>query len=70
MYKVSIKAARINANLTLRESSEKIGVSISTLKNWETGKTFPNQPMIEKICEVYEVPYDFLNFYTPMLALS
>lgn len=63
MYKVSMKAARINADLTLIEAADKIGVSISTVKNWEAKKTFPNQPMIEKICEVYSVPYDMLKFF-------
>ena len=63
MYKVSLKAARINANLTVDQSAKKIGVSVSTIKNWETGKTFPDQPKIEKICTVYDVPYDLIKFF-------
>ena len=63
LYKVSMKAARINANLTIAEAADKIGVGISTIKNWEAMKTFPNQPMLEKICEVYAVPYDMLKFF-------
>ena len=63
LYKVSMKAARINANLTIAEAADKIGVGISTIKNWEAKKTFPNQPMIDKICEVYAVPYDLLKFF-------
>lgn len=62
MPKISLKAARVNANLTIEEAAEKIGVSPSTLKNWESGITFPNQPKIEKICEVYGIHYDYLNF--------
>ena len=62
-YKVSMKAARINAELTLEEAAREFGVSISTVKNWEAKKTFPNQPMIDKICEVYAVPYDMLKFF-------
>ena len=62
-YKVSMKAARINAELNLAEAADKIGVSISTVKNWEAKKTFPNQPMIERICEVYAIPYDMLKFF-------
>ena len=63
MYKVSLKAARINADLTLEEAAVKIGVSVSTIKNWEVKKTFPDQPKIEKICEAYAVPYDMLKFF-------
>lgn len=62
-YKISLKAARVNANLTLAEASEKIGVSVSALKNWEAKKTFPDQPKIERICEAYSVPYDMLKFF-------
>ena len=61
--KISLKAARINAGLTQSEAAEKIGVSLSTLKNWEKGKTFPSQPMIDKICEVYGVAYDNIKFF-------
>ena len=62
-YKLSMKAARINAELNLAEAAEKIGVSISTVKNWEAKKTFPNQPMIERICAAYAIPYDMLKFF-------
>jgi transcriptional regulator with XRE-family HTH domain len=61
--KISLKAARVNAGLTQTESAERIGVSVSTIKNWEAGKSFPNQPMIEKICEIYGVSYDYIKFF-------
>lgn len=63
MPKISLKAARVNAGLTQTESAERIGVSVSTIKNWEAGKSFPNQPMIEKICEIYGVSYDYIKFF-------
>jgi transcriptional regulator with XRE-family HTH domain len=62
-YKVSLKAARVNADLNLAEAAAKLDVSISTVKNWEAKKTFPNQPMIERICAVYAIPYDMLKFF-------
>ena len=61
--KISLKAARINAGLTQSEAAEQIGVSVSTIKNWEAGKTFPSQPQIDKICEVYRVAYDNIKFF-------
>ena len=63
IYKVSLKAARINAELSQDIAADKIGVSVSTIKSWEAKKTFPDQPKIEKICEVYAVPYDMLKFF-------
>lgn len=62
MPKISLKAARVNANLSQQVAADRIGVAVSTLRNWESGKTFPNQPKIEKICEVYGIPFDVLFF--------
>lgn len=62
MPKITLKAARVNANLSQVEAAAKIGVAVSTLKNWEAGKTFPNQPRIERICEVYGITFDVLFF--------
>lgn len=59
---ISIAAARKNANLNQKEAAKQIGVSVSTLKNWEASKSFPRQPMIEKMCEIYGCCYDDLNF--------
>lgn len=66
--KVSLKAARVNAGFTQSEAAKKIGVSVSTIKNWESGVSFPKQPMIEKMCVLYGVPYDYINFFASKLA--
>lgn len=62
MPKMSLAALRKNANLTQEQAAQEIGISVSTLKNWEAGKTFPKQNGIEKICEVYGISYDYINF--------
>lgn len=62
MPKITLKAARINAGLSQAEAAKKLDVSVSTLRNWECGKTFPNQPKIERMCEVYNIPFDALFF--------
>jgi transcriptional regulator with XRE-family HTH domain len=62
MPKITLKAARVNANLSQQEAARRIGVAASTLRNWEAGKTFPNQPKIEKMCEVYGISFDILFF--------
>lgn len=63
MVKITLKAARVNAGYTQSEAAARIGVSISTIKNWEAGKSYPKQPMIEKICKYYSVCYDSINFF-------
>ena len=62
MPKITLKAARVNANLSQAEAAARIGVAVSTLKNWEAGKTFPKQPKIERLCEVYGISFDVLFF--------
>ena len=62
MSQITLKAARVNVNLTQADVAKKLDISISTIKNWEKGKTFPKQPMIEKLCEIYGVSYDNIFF--------
>ena len=61
--KISMAAARVNAGLTQKEAAEKIGVSRSTIKNWESGKTSPKYKHIGTICGVYAMPVDCINFF-------
>ena len=62
MPKISLKAARVNANLSQQAAADLIGVAVSTLRNWETGRTFPTKPKIDRICEVYGISFDVLFF--------
>lgn len=62
MPKISLKAARVNAKLSQQAAADLIGVAVSTLRNWETGKTFPTKPKIDRICEVYGISFDVLFF--------
>lgn len=69
MPKITLKAARVNAGLTQKEAAEKLNISVSTLKNWESGKTFPRKPQIDAICSLYGIGFDVL-FFDDELALS
>ena len=60
--RITLKAARANAQLTQQEAAEKIGVTVDTIGNWERAKSFPNALQIRRIEEVYGVPYDGLIF--------
>ncbi len=62
VLQITLASARVNAGYSQEEACELIGVSLSTLKNWEASVTFPKQPQIEKICEVYGVKYDNIRF--------
>ena len=60
--KISLRALRVNQNMRQSDLAAAVGVSLSTIKNWETGKSFPAQPKIDKLCEIFGVPYDTINF--------
>lgn len=69
MIKVTLKAARVNVDLRQDEAAKLIGVDRKTLQKWEQGITFPDANYIEKICKIYKMPYDNINF-TKNNALS
>ncbi len=52
---ISMKAARVNAALSQKSVACILGISRSTLINWETGKTFPSVTQMQKLCELYHV---------------
>ena len=59
---ISLKAARVNKNLTQKEAAKLIGISEDALRNYERGKSFPNVPTIKKVEEVYGVQYSDIIF--------
>jgi transcriptional regulator with XRE-family HTH domain len=62
IVKMSLEAVRVNAGLTQKEAAEKLGISNKTLGSWENYVTSPPVSMIEKICDLYGVTYDHINF--------
>lgn len=60
--KMTLRAARSNANLTQAEAAKKIGVSRDTISNWETAKSFPDALKIRDIELVYGITYDDIIF--------
>ncbi len=62
VVKIRLSAARINAGLSQRKAAKALGISNSTLCNWENGISFPDAEQIEKICSLYGMSYDQINF--------
>jgi transcriptional regulator with XRE-family HTH domain len=61
--KLTLKAIRVNKNMTQEEAAKLLGISVDTLGNYERGATFPDVPVIKKIEEVYETNYNDINFF-------
>lgn len=68
--KLTLRAARINRNLTQKEAAQLLKVSVDTVSNWERGKTYPDALLIKSIEVLYDVSYDQIIFLPQNNALS
>lgn len=62
MPRRTLRGARVDAGFTQEQAAEELEVAVSTLRNWETGRTYPKQQHIEKLCALYGVEYDHIDF--------
>ena len=53
--KISLKAARVNANMTQQQAAAAIGVNPTTLKRYEQGATTPRADTLRKMAKVYGI---------------
>lgn len=53
-FKITLKAARINAGMTRKVAAEKIGVTPMSVYNWEEGKPIKRENL-DKLLVVYGV---------------
>ena len=60
-FKISLKAARVNANLTQTEVAEAMHITRETLRNWENKITCPSKVQYDKLLELYNVPYNSIK---------
>ena len=67
---ISMKAARVNAEMTLEAAAKELGITKNTLINYESGKIAPRVDMAQKIADLYGMPFDGINFLPLDVALS
>lgn len=59
---ISLRAARVNAGLTLLDGAKAIGISKDTLIKWERNPGLVNPIFQHKISEAYNFLSDYINF--------
>jgi transcriptional regulator with XRE-family HTH domain len=60
--KITLEAARVNADLTLKEAAKLIGVSVATLHKWERDSSSVKVSDVQKIEEAYQYPTNYIFF--------
>ena len=62
MLKISLKAARVNASLSQKDVAKACNVSNKTVCSWDKGESLPNAEKVAKLCALYNISYDNINF--------
>lgn len=60
VFRLRIKQLREDNNLTQKELGKKLGLSDSTINNYESGKRQPEYPTLIKIANFFGVSTDYL----------
>lgn len=60
--RITLKAARVNAGLTMEDVCKAIKVSKTTVWNWEKGDTLPDVDTAVKLSELYKLPLENISF--------
>lgn len=61
--KISMAAARVNAELTQKQVCEALNISKTTLTNYEKGRTIPNSKVAGDIAKLYNMSTDNIKFF-------
>ena len=59
--KITLKAARVNAGLTQDETARALGKTKQTIVNWENGSTEIKWKDFMKLCELYQMPAEYIK---------
>ena len=62
--KITLKAARVNAELTQTDAAKALGISKGTILSYETYKTSPSVEMAERFAALYGLPVSSIKFFS------
>lgn len=68
-----LKNSRHNAKLTRNQVAEQVGISSSTLADYEIGHRQPSLPVLVSLAEIYNVTTDYLlgrDYSIPLSSLD
>lgn len=59
--KITLAAARVNANMTQEDTAREMKTSKNTIVNWEKGKVNPTFASLQMLANLYKIPIDCLK---------
>ena len=62
-FKISLAAARKNANLTQKQVCEELHISKTTLVSYEKGRTIPDCKIAGELANLYKISTDNIKFF-------
>lgn len=62
--KISLAAARVNANMTQDDVAKELKVSKKTVGNWEKGTIIPSAAVMFMLSALYKIPEDNISLQT------
>lgn len=60
VFRHRLKQARLQKKLSQKELAEKVGVAISTVSRWESGRQSPDPDTVRHLAEVLDVSVNYL----------
>ena len=60
-FKIKLKAARVNAEMTAKDVAENIGKTEKTVLNWENGITAIPAEQFNNLCKLYNIKSDHVE---------
>ena len=59
--KITLKAARVNVNMTQDDAAKALGKTKQTIVNWESGRTEIKYKDLAFLSDMYGIPIEFLR---------
>lgn len=57
---ISLKSARLNCGLTLKDASEMVGIHHQTLSKYEKDSSDISISLLDKLSYLYQIPKDYI----------
>lgn len=57
-FRISLKAARVNANVSQKTAAEALGINPATLRGYEDGRYSIKAEALIKLCDLYHISRD------------